>query len=151
MPRREPVAVRTVRNVAQAQRLGLDDQRAEHPAAARAGADGELLVGLEADGQELIECRAVLAQHAQRTITGIDECARLPDQVSEHDRKGELPLDHQHRLHQPPEFDGIVDLIEWWHALRVVVGVDGRKEGPPERRVTTVAPLGVRAVARLLQ
>ena len=119
--------------LAQAQRLGLDDQRAEHPAAARAGSDGELLVGLEADGQELIECRAVLAQHAQRAITGIDECARLADQVSEHDRKGELPLDHQHRLHQPPEFDGIVDLIEWWHALRVLVGVDGRKEGPPEQ------------------
>ena len=34
------------------------------------GADGELLVGLEADGEELIECRAVLAQHARARHNG---------------------------------------------------------------------------------
>jgi DNA-binding NarL/FixJ family response regulator len=49
--------------------------------------------------------------------------------MSEHDRKGELTFDHQHRLHQPSEFDGIVDLIEWWHPLRVVVGSWAEKGG----------------------
>jgi two-component system response regulator DevR len=66
--------------------------------------------------------------------------------MPEHDRKGELTFDHQHRLHQPSEFDGIVDLIEWWHPIRVVVGWWGEKGGTRthgcDRRATRVPGRG---------
>ena len=51
----------------------------------------------------------------ERPVTGVDERARLTDQVTEHDREAQLSFHHQHRLHQPSELDGIVDLIEWSH------------------------------------
>jgi hypothetical protein len=70
--------------------------------------------------------------------------------MPEHDRKRELTFDHQHRLHQPSEFDGIVDLIEWWHPLRVVVGSWAEKGGTRTHGCDGRATRA-RAVARLSQ
>ena len=131
MAAREPVAVRALREIGQAQRLGFDDQRAQNTPAAGAGSDGEFLIRLEADGEELVERRAVLAQHAECPVTGIDERTCLSDQVAEDDRKAQFSLHHEHRLYEPPELDGVVDLIERSHRSQGSwSGGSGVRRGP---------------------
>lgn len=115
MTARKSVAVRALRQVGQAQRFRLDDQSAQNAPATRAGSDGKFLVRLQTDREELVEGRAVLAQHPERPVTGVNERTRFTDEVTEDDREAQLSFHHQHRLNEPSELDGIVDLIEWSH------------------------------------
>ena len=75
MAGREAVAARMIAHVAQAQRLGMFDQHAEHAASARQVADRGVRGLVHARGQELGELGATVVEDPQRGVTGAGDLA----------------------------------------------------------------------------
>ena len=115
--RRDPVTVGAVCDVAQPQRFVVGDERAEDAPTRRARADGLLLLGAEAHGEELVERPPILGQHAQRPVLGVDQVAGLLDDPAQHHREVELGVEDQDRLDETPQFGGIIDPVEGLHGL----------------------------------
>ena len=55
-------------DIGQAQRLGVFDQRAEHPAATRQVADRAVGLLVDSNGQELLKLRAILVEDPDRGV-----------------------------------------------------------------------------------
>jgi DNA-binding NarL/FixJ family response regulator len=121
---RESAAVRAFGKVPEAGRTGFNDDAAEDPAPGRTRTDGEYVVFIEADREELIEHGAVRAQHPERPVPGVNERARRFDQATQNDREAELTLQDEHRLDQPSELDGVFNTVKRLHVSRVVA-IDG--------------------------
>jgi hypothetical protein len=68
MARREPVAARVLADIGQAQRLGVFDQRAEHPPAARQLADRAAGLRVDPHDQELLKLRALVVEDPDRGV-----------------------------------------------------------------------------------
>ncbi len=111
----EPVAVRALGEVAQANRLVLPDQRAQHAPPGGAGADGPLLVVAQPHGQELVQRPAILGQDPECPELRVDEVTGLLNDPPEHQRQIELGVENEDRLHQTAQLGGIVDPVEGLH------------------------------------
>ena len=148
-------AVGAVRDVGQAQAFVVGDEGAQDASARRAGPDGVLLLVGQAHGDELVQRAAVLAQHAQRAVLGVDQDAGLLNEPTQDHGQVQLGVEDHDGLEQATQLGGILNAVEGLHGVQATGGggpLSGawphrlrRRARGPERR----GALSVRACGRV--
>jgi hypothetical protein len=98
--RREPDGARIGCEIVQAQRVCIDDQRAEDAPAARQVADPLVRLLVDARGEEPLEVAPRGVDHAQRGVAGRGQLGRRLQDALEHSVEGELGSDRDPRVDQ---------------------------------------------------
>jgi hypothetical protein len=87
-------------DVLEPQRLRVVDEKAQHPAPARQGADLLPPLGFDPDGQELLELLLPLVQDAESRVTRARELAGDVEHPVEHDLQVELGDERSTHFHE---------------------------------------------------
>ncbi|CAM5456686.1 hypothetical protein SHIRM173S_03920 [Streptomyces hirsutus] len=104
VPRGKADGVRVARQVLHAQRLGVGNQHAQQAPAVREFGSGQVLVllGAQAERDELLQARAVVVQHAESPVAGVDEFHRGTHILPQYHGQIEFPADGEDRAQQSP-------------------------------------------------
>ena len=77
---------------------------------------------VETHGDELVQRAAVLGQHAQRAVFGVDEVAGLLNDPAQHDGQVQLGVEDHDGLEQAAQLGGILNTVEGLHGVQATGG-----------------------------